>query len=468
MPKNSPSMYDPRTYKPLTFHDCVPHFLEGTDTPRAYLERCLSTIDARESVLHGWQALRAEGARQDADRSSARYKAGRPLSPVDGMPIAVKDVIETKDLPTTLGLRDYQIPAERDSPSIRALREAGAIILGKAVTTELAGGTLSATTNPFDPSCTAGGSSSGSAAVVGACMVPVAIGTQVSGSLIRPASFCGNVAFRPSMGGIIRGERSHYSHGVMGIHAGCLQDLWDVTIAVVRRAGGDPGYDGVIGGDTLPAPVAPRRIAFIETEGWTTVDDETRQAFDAVLTQLDALGVGIVRRGEDRFLDALEHAVASSIRLNQYILAWENRWIYEHLFETMPDRLSDWSLRIVERGRAMTLEDYRVALAHRENARQCMARMAGRADALITLASAGTAPPLVAPKQPDPRVPYGTTGSASFNVWTSLLGVPAVTMPLLGVRGMPVGVQIVAQNGQDEHTCALARWIMSQITPVVV
>jgi Asp-tRNA(Asn)/Glu-tRNA(Gln) amidotransferase A subunit family amidase len=179
--------YSPRDFRGLTFHDAERRFAEGSDTPRAYLERCLETIAAREPVVRAFAALNEAGAREAAEASAARWRANRPLSPIDGMPVGIKDLLETRDMPTEMGCAAYRgnFP-KRDNAAVWALRQAGAVILGKTVTAELGGSHPGPTTNPFDPTRTPGGSSSGSAAAVAAGMVPAAIGTQVGGSIIRP------------------------------------------------------------------------------------------------------------------------------------------------------------------------------------------------------------------------------------------------------------------------------------------
>ena len=152
-------------YQPLTFHDAARRFTSGNDSPRAYLERCLATIAEREPVVKAFAALNEASAREAADASTARWKAGRPLSPIDGMPIGIKDLLETKDMPTEMGCAAMKgnFP-KRDNAAVWALRQAGAVILGKTVTAELGGSHPGPTTNPFGPAHTPGGSSSGSAA----------------------------------------------------------------------------------------------------------------------------------------------------------------------------------------------------------------------------------------------------------------------------------------------------------------
>ena len=242
--------YQPNLHSPLQFHTHVAAFEAGSDTPRAFLERCLETIAAREKVVQAWVALNESGARAQADASTERWRNGRPLSQIDGMPIGIKDLLETKDMPTQLGCAAFSgnFP-KRDNAAVWALREAGAVILGKTVTSELGGAHPGPTTNPFDPAHTPGGSSSGSAAAVGACMVPAAIGTQVGGSIIRPASYCGNYALKPSQGAINRGERQATSMSTHGPHAGCLEDMWAVAIEIAHARRRRPGPRGALRAD---------------------------------------------------------------------------------------------------------------------------------------------------------------------------------------------------------------------------
>src|SRR6195256_5392475 len=240
-------------YKPLTFHDAARRFTDGNDSPRAYLERCLETIAQREPVVKALVATNETGARAAADASAARWKAGKPLSPIDGMPVGIKDLLETRDMPTEMGCAAMKgnFP-KRDNAAVWALRQAGVVILSKTVTAELGGAEPGPTTNPFDATRTPGGSSSGSAAAVAARMMPAAIGTQVGGSIIRPAAFCGNVALKPTQAAINRGERQATSMSTHGVHAGCLEDMWQVAIEIARRAGGDPGRPGLFGPKTPP------------------------------------------------------------------------------------------------------------------------------------------------------------------------------------------------------------------------
>ncbi|MBM4439534.1 MAG: amidase [Candidatus Rokubacteria bacterium] len=460
-------MYDPRQFAALTFHDAAGRFRDGADTPRAYLERCLETIDKRDAVVKAFVRLNVPGAREAADASTARWQAGRPLSPIDGMPIGIKDLLETKDMPTEMGCEAYRgnFP-KRDNAAVWALRQAGAIVLGKTVTAEIGGAHPGPTTNPFDPARTPGGSSSGSAAAVAARMVPAAIGTQVGGSIIRPAAYCGNVALKPTQGGINRGERQATSMSTHGVHAGCVEDMWQVAIEIVRRVGGDRGGPGLFGPPEPPAAMKPTRLIVLETEGWAELDAKSRAAFEAILEGLRNAGVTLLRRADHPWIEALERSVGSARDLCNRITSWENRWSTRNLVDQFPDGVSARAKATLARAEQMTPDDYRAALMDRAAAQQRHAAVAPLADAAITLACPGPAP-LWSGDVPGQPLAARPTGDFVFNAPSSLLFAPAVTMPLMAVEGMPVGVQLVGQPHDDARITAMARWTLKTIAPVV-
>lgn len=453
-------------YTPLTFHDATPRFADGSDTPRAYLERCLVTIAAREPVVKAFTAINEAGARATADASTARWKAGKPLSPIDGMPVAIKDLLETRDMPTEMGCAAFKgnFP-KRDNAAVWALRQAGAVILGKTVTAELGGAHPGPTTNPFDPARTPGGSSSGSAAAVGACMVPAAIGTQVGGSIVRPAAYCGNFALKPTQGGINRGERLATSMSTHGPHAGCLEDMWQVAIEIANRAGGDRGSIGLIGPSTLPAAMKPNRLIVLETEGWPAVDDKTRAGFDAVLKQLHEAGVTLIRRQEHPLVEALERSIANGRAVCGNVTSWENRWYQRGIVDNDPAGVSERAKATLAKAEAMTPDDYRMALLARDTAQHTHATLASLADAAITLACPGPAP-LWAGDVPGQALAPRPTGDFVFNAPSSMLFAPVVTVPLMSVGGMPVGIQLMGQQHEDARVTGLARWLHEALKPI--
>jgi len=457
---SSRGTYDPAQPSAPTFFDAALRFRAGEDDPRRYLERCLAAIAAREATVQAWVVLNEPGARAAADASATRWRAGRPLSPIDGMPIGIKDLIETKDMPTEMGCAAYagNFP-KRDSALVRALRDAGAVILGKCVTTELGGAHPGPTTNPFDPRRTPGGSSSGSAAAVAAGMVPVAIGTQVGGSVMRPASYCGNWALKVTMGALNRGERQGYSQSVIGVHANSPIDMWRTAIEIAQRAGGDPGQPGLFGPQDAPMPLKPQRLIVMETAGWGNVPASAHAAFERVLDALRAQGVGILRRTDSALIEAFERAIASIKDVNSDISAFELRWSLENLVEQHPGKLSRHALRKLESGRRLGLDDFRHRLLEREEARQRLAAIAPLADALVSFSSPGPAP-LADPDGPRP------TGSAAFNYPSSSLCAPAVNVPLLAVGGLPLGVQIMGQPHADARVAGIARWLAENVAPI--
>jgi Asp-tRNA(Asn)/Glu-tRNA(Gln) amidotransferase A subunit family amidase len=239
--------------------DATARFANGADTPRDFLERCLVDLAALEPRIGAFVHLNLERVRVAADESTERWRQARPRSPIDGMPLGIKDIIETADMPTENGSPLFAgWRSERDAASVAALREAGAVIVGKTVTTEFAATEPRGTRNPHDLRRTPGGSSSGSAAAVAAGMLSAALGTQVIGSTIRPASYCGCVGFKASVGALNRGgSYDGLSQSASGVLATTLEDAWQVAYEIAARAGGDPGYPGLFGPPRAPAARKP-------------------------------------------------------------------------------------------------------------------------------------------------------------------------------------------------------------------
>jgi len=462
------SSYDPRSFKALTFHDALPRFRDGSDTPRAYLERCIATVQARDPVVKAIVTLNLESAREAADASTARWQNAKPLSAIDGMPIGIKDLLETHDMPTEMGCEAYRgnFP-KRDNAAVWALRQAGAVIFGKTVTAEIGGAHPGPTTNPFNPARTPGGSSSGSAAAVGAGMMPAAIGTQVGGSIIRPAAFCGNFALKPTQGGINRGERQATSMSTHGPHAGSIEDMWQVAIEITRRAGGDRGCFGLFGPPTPPAAQKPGRLIVLETEGWPDLDAITKAGFETFLEQLRSAGITLLRRADHPWIEALEQSVRDGRAVCGTITSWENRWGQRALVDAHPNGVSERAQATLRRAEALSPDDYRAALLTRDAAQLGHKAVAPLADAIVTLACPGPAPLWPGDVAGQPLTPR-PTGDFVFNAPSSMLFAPAVTVPLMAVGGMPVGVQVMGQQHEDARATGIARWLVENVAPVVV
>ena len=244
-------------------------FPTGRDAPNDYLERCLATIAELEPQVGAFVHLNEASAREAAAASAARWRDLNPKSLIDGMPVGIKDIVETIDMPTEMGSPLYRgWQSGRDAATVQALRDAGAIILGKTVTTEFAATHPAGTKNPWDLNRTPGGSSSGSAAAVAVGMLPAALGTQVVGSIIRPASYCGCYGFKPSLGAINRGgSHDGLSQSCHGALAASLHDAWNLCWAIARRVGGDPGYPGLAGPEVMPVAQAAARARAARNAG---------------------------------------------------------------------------------------------------------------------------------------------------------------------------------------------------------
>lgn len=459
--------YDPSSYRGLAFHDARESFRAGTDTPRAYLERCLETVAEREPVVQAFAHLNEAASRDAADASTSRWRAGRPLSPVDGMPIGVKDLLETRDMPTEMNCAGLagNFP-KRDNAAVRALRQAGSVIFGKTVTAELGGSHPGPTTNPFDSTRTPGGSSSGSAAAVAAGMMPAAIGTQVGGSIIRPAGYCGNIALKPTQGAINRGERQATSMSTHGVHANAFEDMWQVAFEIAARVGGDPGKQALIGPPEAPAPMKPQTLIVLETEGWAGLDAASVDAFELLLERLAAMDVQLLRHTNSPEAGKLEKAIADAARICVQITGWENRWGNRNLADMGQGAISERAMAVLDAAERMTPADYQTALADRAAAQAVHKAVGPVADAAISLSCPGPAPIWSGDNAGEPLA-RRPTGDAIFNYPSSMLFAPVVTAPMLSVSGMPVGVQIIGMPQQDARMAAIARWLRESTPPVV-
>jgi Asp-tRNA(Asn)/Glu-tRNA(Gln) amidotransferase A subunit family amidase len=423
----------------------------GKTTPRAYLEETFRRIVELDPAIGAFVRLNQDGAIAAADASTARWRDGKPLSPIDGMPVAIKDIIETADMPTGQGSPMWEgTDWKRDSASVHALREAGAVIVGKTTTTEFAAThPWHNTQNPHDPKRTPGGSSSGSSAAVGAGMVPVGLGTQVVGSILRPASFCGAVGFKPSVGAINRsGSHDHFSQSCQGAIGATLADVWAVLRAIADRTGGDPGYFGLAGDVNFAKQTRPARLGLLETGGWSVASDGARQAFAAAKDRLAKAGAELTGRAGDPGIEAAEQAIADAQPLTLAINAWEGRWPLNTYVDLDAGKLSEGARNRLKIAEATTQSQYGELIARRAAARAAYAKLANRYDAFVTLGACGAAP-----------VGLGSTGNTAMNVAASLLGCPALTLPLLAEEGMPLGLQLLGATDRDAALFDVANWV---------
>ncbi|NKB56051.1 MAG: amidase [Alphaproteobacteria bacterium] len=398
-------------------------------TSEALTATCLERIAAREPDVEAWAHIDPDAALADA---RARDREA-PKGPLHGVPVGFKDVIETFDMPTAYGSAIY--PGHRpvaDAACVALIRAAGGVILGKTVTTEFAFVNPGKTRNPHNAAHTPGGSSSGSAAAVADRMVPLALGTQTGGSVIRPASFCGAVGYKPTLGqfsyaGVKLLARSLDTLGAMARHVGDL--------ALLRAAlMGAPG--------SVAEMVAPPRLALCRTPWWDRADTSSHDAVEAAARQAEAAGasVGTVD---------LPEAFAKLEEANKTIMMYEGRRALAHEFQQHEDKLSDRLKAQMDSGAATSYADYNAAVETAHACRLHFAEIMSGVDALIVPAAVGEAPK-----------GFETTGDATFNrPWTTM-GTPCVTLPgHNGPNGLPVGAQLVANFGADDHLLAVASWV---------
>jgi len=446
---NVPDIKTPvmRPYLPATTD-----FASGKDSPRAFLERCLAALDAWEPTIGAFVILNVTAARIAADESTKRWRSGKPLSAIDGMPTGIKDIIETIDMPTQNGSPLFAgFRSERDGASVAALREAGAVIVGKTVTTEFAATEPRDTRNPWDTARTPGGSSSGSAAAVAVGAISAGLGTQVLGSILRPASFCGCFGFKPTVGAINRGgSYDGLSQSVHGPLAASLPEAWQVAYEIAQRAGGDPGFPGLYGPATPPAAAKPRKLAVLETDGWAVATAAAKQALEAAVDKLKAAGIAIATRHNHKHVDAIETAIQGARELSIAINAWESRWPINTYRARDAGKLSKSMLDRGIQAEAMTLDEYRRYIADRDRRRAAYHELATEFDACITLSAPGAAP-----------VGLGSTGNPIFVVPGSMLGVPTLSLPVLNDDGLPLGLQLLGFAHRDASLFATAAGVLA-------
>lgn len=442
--------YHPGVLGTLSFQERRKAFSDGRDTPRQYLERCIERIEAIDGPIMAWAFKNYDAARKSADESTARYKNNRPISLVDGMPLGIKDLYETADMPTEYGSELFRGNRPiRDAATVYALRHGGSVLLGKTVTVCLGGGDPSRTRNPFDTRRTPGGSSSGSAAAVAASMISAALGTHGRGSTIRPASFCGVFGLKPTYGSINRQGSWSAAHSLdhVGLLAATLSDAWTTARYAASQAGGDPGHPGLYGEIEAPAPRRPLRLIRLDTAGWGSADGTAKDQFETLLRSLQEAGVQIFSRRDDAVIEAYEKMHENSPPLWQALYRFEMRWPLYQYRDYDKSKLQPRLLAGLAQSEGTSQELYRAALVERRHFRQMHAELMNRCDAFITLSAPGAAP--VGMDQ----------GSAIFNEATSVLGCPSISLPLLVCDDMPVGVQILGGRDGDERLTSIGRWI---------
>ncbi|MDA8785622.1 amidase [Planktomarina temperata] len=430
----------------LTATEAVQAIASGRLSSVDLVKSCLEQIADTDASIKAWAHLDPESALAQAAECDRIRKAGLGTGPLHGLPVGLKDVIDTRDMPTQRGtdiFKDRQ--PDKDARLVERLRESGAVIMGKTVTTELAFVHANDTRNPHNPEHSPGGSSSGSAAAVAACHVPLAVGTQTNGSVIRPASFCGTFGFKPTRGVISRAGVLKTSDSLDQV--GCFgRSLEDVALLTDALAGYDQADScsfarprpQMRAGAQAEAPVAPDLVWF-NLPFYDRLSPDAHEGMEAVL---DVLGPRITRMAA---ADTLANLVAVQARIHEYEICQHQAAVFDANFEDLSRELQ----LIVARGRKISEAEYTDALAVKASAQTFFDELFVEFDAIIAPCATGEAP----------KFGSGTGDPIFCTLWT-LAGLPCVSLPLLvGDNNLPIGVQLIGPIEKDDRLLRTARWL---------
>jgi Asp-tRNA(Asn)/Glu-tRNA(Gln) amidotransferase A subunit family amidase len=421
----------------------------GAASAEEYTLACLERIASIETEVQAFAHIDAEHALSQA-RALDRHKSeGGRLGLLHGVPVGIKDIFDTSDYPTECGSSRAFAGRrpDKDATAVRLLREAGAVIIGKTVSTEFAYFHPGKTKNPRDLSRTPGGSSSGSAAAVAAGMVPLAIGSQTNGSMIRPASFCGVFGVKPSHGLISRAGALNLSRTLdhVGAFARSVEDLaliLDVLVATDAadpnsRAFASPAFRSAVAG----APPLPPRFALVRTPMWDKADPETRSALEDIAKEVGAEEIDLPPSYEEAW-PALRAIMSAEMAFN--LGHFVDQGVASKEFTAL-----------ITEGRTVTAPQYLAALRDARRYAEDMAYIFEQyADAIITPSASGIAP-----------LGIEATGNPLFcSLWT-LVGYPALNLPVLAnADGMPIGMQLIGAPGRDEKLLCTARALIGSLS----
>lgn len=420
--------------KPMSATDAVAAIEAGTLTSEKLVRDCLERIAGRDAIVKAWVHL-------DPDKAIAQAKAADKASGglLRGIPVGVKDIIDTHDMPTghNSPIFEGKVPFG-DAACVALCRTANAVIMGKTVTTEFANRHAGATTNPHNPAHTPGGSSSGSAAAVADGHVPLAFGTQTGGSVIRPAAYCGVIGYKPTYGDFNRVGIKMQSHSVdtLGLMARSLDDIALFRAAVLKLP--------VV---RIDRDIDRPRIGLCRSPVWDKAEPETKKLIEATATRLADKGATVVDVAfASKFADIIDDHAA--------ITGFESVRNYADERLRNPDKMSDEiKAGPMKRGLAVTFERYVAAQRETVAFKPHVDQLFDKVDVLLTPSAPGEAPEGIA-----------FTGDPVFNsIWT-LAGTPCVTLPAgTGPRGLPLGVQLVGLRHADDRLLSAAAWVAAHL-----
>ncbi len=423
---------------------------DGTITSQELVSACLARSRERDPQVGAWAYLDPDHALQQAQRLDEWRSKGRGIGPLHGVPVALKDIIDTADMPTCNGTPLHAGRQPRKDAAIAAqLRSAGAVIIGKTVTAELAVYAPGKTRNPHAPEHTPGGSSSGSAAAVAAGMVPLSVGTQTAGSIIRPSSFCGVYGFKPTHGTVSRTGVLLQSPPLdtPGVFARTLDDLALImdTISGYDQKDWDmrPRSRGALVDTARQTPAITPVFAFVKTPVWEEhAEAMTKEAFAELAEAL----------GENCDEADLPEVFAKAWEWQRILQIADIAKNFGPLVDKAPDSASDIMREMIAEGRVIKAVDYNLAVEMRHVLNAGLDQIFNRYDAILTPSAPGPAPKGIE-----------STGSPVFNALWTYCGVPCVSLPLLDIDGMPLGVQLVGSRFDDGRLLRTANWLVQHL-----
>jgi aspartyl-tRNA(Asn)/glutamyl-tRNA(Gln) amidotransferase subunit A len=422
---------------PCTIHAAAAAIRKGKLTPVDLLQGCLDRIDRLDDRVRAWVLVDRPRAFAEAEERTAELRCGNDRGPLHGIPLGIKDIIDVFDWPSACGSRLWKDSiARQDAPAVRKLRAAGAVLIGKTVTTQYASFDPSPTRNPWKSSRTPGGSSSGSAAALACGMCLGALGSQTGGSITRPASYCGVAGFKPTFGAASLAGVLPLAHSMdhLGPMARCVRDL--ALLAGTISYPGDSDFVSPLSGPLNP-PVLGRPRGFFD-----------QLASPSVRDMMDRVCALLIERGARIEDVAVPSAFDEVVPRHRVVMAVEAAAYHAERLKRHPDDYGPCITALLKEGIACPASDYARCKAHQEDLRQEMRTCFDREiDTWICPATTMAAPDI------------GTTGDPAFNSPWSYTGLPVISFPVArDVDGLPLGVQLIGGAWSQAHLFQVAAW----------
>ncbi len=420
--------------------------ISSVEVAKSFIDR----IEKFENKIKAWAFFDKKFFLEKAQEKDEWRLSGKPLGPLHGLPVAIKDIFKTEDMPTQYGTpirENYQ--SRDDAKVVSILRSAGAIIMGKTVTTELAYFDPGKTTNPHDYSRTPGGSSSGSAAAVASFMAPIAIGSQTNGSTIRPASYCGVVGYKPTYGLVSRDGALAQSFLLdqVGVIARNVEDVALCSSVIIKKDLEDKSTISYPTEDFLnrvqAKPFFEPQLIFIATSKWKNLDDDAKKDFEKFLKKIDKQ---VTIYSNPSYFEKI---------FDYHKIIHETDMAYNFLstYEKHKKKIGKKMIEAIERGLSYKAKDYAEAVDQMAIIYDTFKEAFHHYHAIITPATTGYAPK---------GLSY--TGSPEFCTTWTYLGMPAITLPLIeGSAKLPLGVQLVGEKLDDTRLLQTANWLLKKI-----